>query len=170
MSKSGAVIYLLSGQKKKRNKNPMEEKILELEKQIETLSESLETETAAKMRALADLQNFQRRSTEQQALWSAMAVKDFLQKFLPNLLELSLGAEHSSDEDMKKVVSKFAETLAKQGVEKIEPAAGDNIDPDLHEVLMVEAGEAGKVVRLLEPGWKFQNSVIQPAKISGAVS
>ncbi len=155
---------------KKSKQSPMEEKILELEKQIEALSENLESETAAKMRALADLQNFQRRSGEQQALWSAMAVKDFLQKFLPNLLELSLGAEHSSDEDMKKVVDKFMDGMTKQGVEKIEPASGDDIDPDLHEVLMVEEGEAGKVVRLLEPGWKFQDSVIQPAKVSGAVT
>jgi molecular chaperone GrpE len=155
---------------KETKKNPMKQKILELEQTIEQLSEKLESETGAKMRALADLQNFQRRNTEQQALWSAMAVKDFLQKFLPNLLELSLGAEHSTDEDMKKVVSKFAENLTKQGIEKIEPKAGDMIDPDLHEVLMVEEGTPGKVVRVLEPGWKFQNSVIQTAKISGAIN
>lgn len=134
------------------------------------LRESLAEAENARVRAVADLQNFQRRQSEQQALWSAMAVSNFVEKFLPNFLELQLGADHSTDEAVKKVVEKFFDGLEKQGLVKIAPEAGDDIDPALHEVLMAEEGEAGKVVRVLEPGWQYGEKVVSPAKISGAIN
>ena len=139
-----------------------------LETQISELQEQLAAANSQKMRALADLENYRRRESEQKAQWSKIVVSDFIKKVLPSFLELSLGASHSEDEAVKKVIEKFFETLGKEGLAKIEPTPGELIDPQFHEVLMAEEGEAGTVVKILEPGWKYQDIVMIPAKISGA--
>ncbi len=150
--------------------NPLEERILELEAALETAQNQAEDAKASSLRSLADLENFRRRQSGEQAKWSEQAVSGFLQKVLPSFLELSLGASHSEDEAMQQVVEKFFENLRQQGLNDISPKAGETIDPEKHEVLMAEEGEAGTVVRCLEIGWEFNNHVIQPAKVSGAQS
>ncbi len=159
--------------KKKTNQseNKLElltKKIEDLENELLEATQKLEQAESKMTRALADLANFQRREKENRSKWSEMAVADFLKKLLPVFLELYLGVEHSKDENFQRVVKKFFENLAKNGLEKIAPQKGEAIDPYLHEVLMLAEGEPGKVVQVLEPGWKFNNTVIQPAKISGA--
>lgn len=158
--------------KKKTTKDdtidPLVEKMEKLENELLATQEKLEEAEAAKIRALADLQNFQRRQSEEKAQWHASSVISFITPFLPRFLELQMGISHSKDEDAKKVVEKFFESLQGQGLVKIEPQAGDTIDTNLHEVLMVAEGEAGKIVKMLEPGWKFGVTVIKPAKVSAA--
>lgn len=153
---------------KKNQDNPLLNKIEELEGELLKTVEDLEEAENKKSRALADLANFQRRETENRGKWSELAISDFLKQSLPSFLELYLGSEHSDDENFHQVVNKFFENLAKNGLEKISPQTGETIDPYLHEVLMIAEGEPGKVVQVLEPGWKFRETVIQPAKISGA--
>lgn len=144
------------------------EKIVALENQIQLLSEQVDGAEAAKVRALADLQNFQRRQSEDRLKWSDMAVTEFLKKVLPNFLELKLGGDHAEDETIKAVIDKFFANLEKQGLKKIAPEPGQPIDPEQHEVLMMAEGEAGTVVQCLEPGWQYGVIVITPAKVSGA--
>ncbi len=52
------------------------------------------------------------------------------------------------------------------GIEKIAPVAGEILDPDQHEVLMVAEGKAGTIVQVLEPGWKYLGKVLVAAKVS----
>lgn len=150
--------------------SPLEDRIVELEAELETAQAQAEEAKAASLRALADLENFRRRQAGQQAQWSSQAVSAFLRTVLPSFLELSLGASHSQDEAMQQVVEKFFDSLRKQGLQHISPKAGEAIDPEKHEVLMVEEGDAGTIVRCLEIGWQFNDQVIQPAKVSGAQS
>ena len=150
--------------------SPLQARVLELEAQLEELMTQLETEKEQRARAAADLQNFQRRQTEDKAAWSELAVVGFLRSFLPALLELSLGAEHTTDEGVKKVIEKFMTTAAGLGITKIAPEPGTPVDPNLHEVLMVAEGEPGAVVQLLEPGWQYGERVLVAAKVSAAAS
>ena len=62
------------------------------------------------------------------------------------------------------------EELKKMGLHPIEPKKGDALDPQCHEVLMAEEGPVGTVIKTLDPGWKFGEIVLTPAKISGAKS
>lgn len=144
------------------------EKIEALESQILELTKKCESAEEAKIRALADLQNYQRRENENKKNWSTFAIVEFLKPCFPNFLELQLGAEHSKNEDFRTVVDKFFKRLEKQGVKEISPKAGDEINPDIHEVVMSEEGEAGKIVQVFEPGWRFGKTVIIPAKVSAA--
>ncbi|NCP66755.1 nucleotide exchange factor GrpE [bacterium] len=150
--------------------NPLEEKILALESELELAQNQANEAKASSLRALADLENYRRRLSGEQTKWSDQAVTQFLRKALPSFLELSLGASHSSDETMQQVVEKFFETMRAQGLNHITPKAGEVINPDFHEVLMVEEGTAGTVVHCLEIGWEYNGQVIQPAKVSGAQS
>jgi molecular chaperone GrpE (heat shock protein) len=136
-------------------------KILELEEQL-LLAEQ------AKLRALADLENFRRRESESRANWSRAAVSDWVRTFLPSLQELLLGAEHTKDADIQKVILKFMGKLEEQGLSKIIPAPGEEINPDEHIVLLAAEGAPGTVVQVFEPGWKLGESILLPAKISGA--
>ncbi len=141
--------------------NPLQAKIAELQEQLDTAEQ-------AKLRALADLENFRRRESESRARWSRDAVASWVQSVLPSLQELLLGAEHTDDTDVQQVIVKFVEKLKEQGLEKINPTPGEEINPDEHAVLMTAKGTPGTIVQILEPGWKLNNTVLVPAKVSGA--
>ena len=143
-------------------------RIEELEAQVETLSLQLEEAKTMQMRALADLQNVQRRENENKKNWVSMGIAEFVKPLLPRLLELQLGADHSEDADMKKAVEHFFTTLTKAGLLPIAPKKGDAVDPHSHEVLMTAEGKPGTVVTVLEPGWQIGETVLTPAKISAA--
>lgn len=139
-----------------------------IEQEITGLKTQLQDSEQAKMRALADLENFRRRESESRANWSQDAIADWVQTFLPSLQELLLGAEHTSDKDVQKVIENFIEKLGELGLKKIAPTQGEEINPDEHTVLMAAEGTPGTVVQVLESGWKLGENTILPAKISGA--
>jgi len=149
-------------------KNPQLQKITELEEQLELLQTDLELANSSKLRALADLENFQRREAENKKNWVSFGVAEFLKQVLPKFLELKLGAEHSKDEDLKKVIDNFFTELEKKGLRKITPQNSDPLDPEEHEVLTTAEGKPGTVVKTLEPGWKFNELILAPAKVSAA--
>ncbi|MCF7917684.1 nucleotide exchange factor GrpE [Candidatus Gracilibacteria bacterium] len=148
--------------------NPLEKKIEALEAELIKAKDELSEAQSARMRVLADLQNFQRREAQNKMSWVEVGIAEFLKNMLPKFLELKLGSEHSADKDIQKTVERFFSELEKQGLETLVPSVGDIIDPQIHEVLMAEEGTPGTVVRVLEPGWKFQSIILRPAKISGA--
>ncbi len=139
-----------------------------LEAQIVALQEDLKKAEQSKLRALADLENFRRRESESRASWSNIAVAEWVRKLIPSLQEMLLGADHTKDKDIEKVIHKFMGMLHEQGLEKISPKTGEEINPEEHAVLMAAEGRPGTVVQVLEPGWKLNDIVILPAKISGA--
>lgn len=149
--------------------SPLETRIQELEAELLETQEKLQEESEKALRALADLQNFQRRESEAKSQWSTVAVVQFLDKNLKKLLELQLAATHTSDEDVKKVIESTFASFEENGLVKIAPQAGEELNTDEHEVLMTAEGEAGTIVQTLEPGWKYQEKVIQPAKVSATL-
>ena len=143
-------------------------RIEELETQLESLSTELEEAKLGQLRALADLQNVQRRENDNKKNWVTLGIAEFLRPLLSRFGELRLGSEHSQDKDMKKAVEHFFNELKKAGVEEIIPQKGTPIDPDAHEVLMTEEGKPGTITKVLEPGWKFGETILSPAKVAAA--
>ncbi len=141
---------------------------LHLKAQIKELQTQCKIAEEGKLRALADLENVRRREGQSRANWSQDAIAEWVRGLLPSIQELLLGAEHTKDEDIQKVIEKFMKQLETQGVQKINPQKGDEINPEEHAVLMTAEGKPGTVVEVLEPGWKLRNTVLVPAKISGA--
>jgi len=143
-------------------------RIEELEAQLEAVSGELEEAKSAQLRALADLQNVQRREGDNKKNWVSFGIAEFVKPLLPRFLELQLGAEHSDDKDMRKAVEHFFNELKKVGVEPINPKKGEAINPDFHEVLMTEEGKPGTVTKVLEQGWRVGDIVLTPAKVAAA--
>jgi molecular chaperone GrpE len=60
-------------------------------------------------------------------------------------------------------------TFAKYGVKEIEPKIGDEFDPHLHHVISTNPCNApehdGKIVEILQNGYKFHHRVITPAVV-----
>ncbi len=157
---------MMTKKKQVHKKTNIEKKIEELEAQILEIENKLEEADKAKLRALADLNNYQRRATQERIKWSEIAVSNFIKSFLPRFLELQLGILNTKDKDAKKVVSQFFNQLKKEGLEKIEPKKGDILDTNFHEVLMTGEGKKGTIVQTLEAGWKYKDMIISPAKVS----
>ncbi|MCF7812095.1 nucleotide exchange factor GrpE [Candidatus Gracilibacteria bacterium] len=138
------------------------------DRELDSLREELKKAQSAHMRALADLQNFQRRESENKSMWVQGGVAEFLKNLAPRLLELRLSSAHAKDKDVAQTINGFFVHLEKMGLRLIEPKKGEDLNPDLHEVILAEKGMPGKVVRTLEPGWKYQDVVLRPAKVSAA--
>lgn len=142
-------------------------KIEELEQQLAAALDAQKVAEDARIRTLADLENFRRREMASRATWTEGAVADWVRNLLPNLLELQLGAEHCTDPDTAGVIAKFLDALHAAGLEKIAPEPGSDIDPEQHEVVMTAEGEPGTIGQVLEPGWRLGAQVLRPAKIAG---
>lgn len=127
-------------------------------------------------RTLADFENYKKRVEAEKAIWTDQAKIDFLHKLLPVLDNLVLMANHQP-EDLKDnswaqgvaLVSKQIEdTLAEEGVEKIEASAGDDFDPNYHEAVGVEENKRiafGKITKLQKPGYKIGDKIVRVAKV-----
>ena len=145
----------------------LEEKITAYEEVIASLQADVEAETEQTKRVLADLENFRRREGENKKNWSEDAVAKFLKAFLPQFLALHLGSKQSEDKDLVASIEAFMKSIEKEGLTQVNPETGTKVDPNLHEVVMVAEGEAGTIAEVFEPGWKYKDTLISPAKVSG---
>ena len=137
-------------------------------RKISELEQQLEQAKAAQLRAVADLENWRRRTATQQGQWQQAAVQSFCSPWLGSLQELILAQEHSQDASTVALIEKLLKNLEQAGLKTIHPDAGEALDPHRHEVLLSEEGTAGTVVRTLQVGWEYQQQVLQPAKVSAA--
>ena len=61
--------------------------------------------------------------------------------------------------------------LGEQGVDRIEPVAGDEFDPTQHEAMLkqeAEGIEAGRITNLLQVGYRKSDQVLRAAKVAVA--
>jgi molecular chaperone GrpE (heat shock protein) len=66
------------------------------------------------------------------------------------------------------VRSQFFAALQSMGLEEI-PAGGENFNPEVHEAILVspveEPAEDGKVIEVLQKGYRLGERVVRPAKV-----
>ena len=128
------------------------------------------TETAK--RAMADLQNFKRRTEEERGEIQVYANMRLLEAIFPALDNFTrafeLIPEHLEEEEWVKGIAAIEENLMKAlttlGLEAINQT-GVPADPTLHEVLMEGEGEPGQVIQIFEKGFAFKGKTIRPAKV-----
>jgi molecular chaperone GrpE len=123
-------------------------------------------------RAMADLQNFKRRTGEDQFKFIKFANAELLKVLLPIINNFDRSAGHMP-EDLKKndwakgvlqIHDDFLKTLEKIGVKKIK-TVGEKLNPRLHEGLITGPGEKDVIIEELEPGYIFNDEVLKPAKV-----
>lgn len=142
------------------------------EEELAQLQEELSTMTETAKRALADLQNYKRRTEEERGEIQVYANMQLLQAIFPALDDLKRAFDNIP-EDLKEnewvkgisgVESNLMNALQSLGLESIDEI-GVPVDPHRHEVLMEAPGEPGQVLQVFEKGYAFKGKTIRPAKV-----
>lgn len=122
------------------------------------------------LRALADYQNFERRSREELGRVRAAAVRDIMTDLLPFLDNLEKAESFMSDPGLSMIKKQYEETLAELGLEVID-AAGKPFDPHIAEAVEIVSDtdqEDDTVVEIIRNGYRFKDAVIRVAQVKVA--
>ncbi len=148
--------------------------IKELQAEIKRLEEALEEEHDRHLRAVAELQNFKRRTAREQQQKQKYAGQSVISEILPVMDNLRRVLEHQAEGDtedfakgVEMTVEEFFRVLEQLGVTVIE-CEGEPFDPDMHEaVARVETEEVpeGTVVAVDTPGYCLHDRCLRPARV-----
>ena len=143
--------------------------------------ESLRAELAeaieARQRALADFQNFQRRSLENEKRAIASGRMDVIRPLLGVLDQVDLALSQDSKvvsveaifSGVQLVRDEMCRVLDGQGVVPIDPEPGADFDAHHHQAVVHEPSEdvaEGCVIRRLQIGWAHGDMVLRPAVVA----
>src|SRR3970040_1904594 len=127
---------------------------------------------ASWQRAAADYQNLKRRMEQERAEVGRLANASLVINLLPLLddMERALrNVEHKLAgltwiDGVWLIYRKFQAVLENTGVTEI-PAEGQPFDPQVHEAISEAPGEEGKVVSVVQKGYRLGDRVIRPAMV-----
>jgi molecular chaperone GrpE len=149
-----------------------DERVAKLEAEKEELRKTL-------IHRQADFENFRKRVERERHEETRRATGHSIQQLLPVLdtFERALAAhEDSAYAEYRKgvelIYKQLWETLAKQGLERIE-AQGKQFDPHVHQAIErveTEEHEDGTVIDVLQPGYVFHGRVLRPATVRVAAA
>jgi len=150
----------------------LEEDLASLARQLEEEKSKAERYLANWQRAQADFINFKRRTEQERAEATKFANAMLILKLLPVLddLERALStipgnlAGLTWFDGLRLIQRKLMAVLESEGLTPIQ-AEGRDFDPYLHEAVMYEEGEEGKVLAELQRGYKLHDRVIRPAMV-----
>lgn len=145
------------------------------------LQVALEAERDGRLRALAELQNFRRRSQEERAQQLQYANERLIEELLPVLehFEMACSAAEATDETRivckgyEMVLGQLRDVLMRFGMTEIGVEVGAFFDPAVHEAVeRVVAQEPceGTIVRVLRKGFRLHERVLRPAQVAVAVA
>jgi molecular chaperone GrpE len=123
-------------------------------------------------RAAADYQNFKRRVEEERTETARFANAALIINLLPLIddfdralktIDTSLAGLTWVD-GIRLIQRKFLALLEMAGVAEIE-ADGQAFDPSVHEAVSQQPGEEGKVLSVVQKGYKLGDRVVRPAMV-----
>ena len=127
------------------------------------------------LRLYAEFDNFRKRTMRERADLVRSAGRDLSEAMLPVLDDFERAAEAAESQDLDQlregyqlIGQKMRGVLETRGVKRIE-AKGADFDTDLHEAITQIPAPTedlkGKVVDVVEPGYKLHDSVLRFAKV-----
>lgn len=125
------------------------------------------------LRALAELQNVNRRRKQEAEAALRFAAEPFLRELLPVLddFERTLRALPAGDDPLRAGVAlvhdRLAKILEREGLVALRPQ-GERFDPELHDAiahLSIPGAEPGTVVEVAVPGYRYRDRVLRHAKV-----
>ena len=149
-----------------------EEKITELEKQIEELKKQ-------QLYKVAEFDNFRKRVMQQKAELIKNGGSKVITTLLPVIDDLERAQQNMDKyedvaavkEGINLIIDKFFKLLAQEGLKKME-AVGQPFDSDLHEAIAMVPGQPedlkGKVMDCMIAGYILNDKVIRYAKVAVA--
>lgn len=116
-------------------------------------------------RAKADYVNALRRFEEEKGAAKNAGVERAVETLLPALDALERAKAHGEvPESFQGIVKQLESAFASLGLMPL-GSVGETFDPNFHEALGQDEGEADTVTAVLETGWKRGEKVIRPAKV-----
>jgi molecular chaperone GrpE len=128
------------------------------------------------LRAVADLENFRRRTVREKEELRLFAASRLLEDLLPALDNLSLGlaAARQPNADLKGLANgvelvqqQLKAALAAHGLKEINPV-GETFDPHQHEAISHQASAdvgAGSVLSVVRTGYILNGRLLRPASV-----
>jgi molecular chaperone GrpE len=135
------------------------------------------------LRAVADLENFRRRTVREKDELRQFAASGVLEDLLPVVdnLNLAIGAAKQPNADLQNltsgvemVLTQLKSALGSHGLKEINPA-GQAFDANLHEAISAQPSKdivEGNVINVVRPGFSLNGRLLRPASVvvsSGAV-
>lgn len=149
-----------------------EEKIAELEKQIEELKKQ-------QLYKVAEFDNFRKRVMQEKAELIKNGGTKVITTLLPIIDDLERAQQNMDKyedvaavkEGVNLIIDKFFKLLAQEGLKKME-VVGEAFDSDLHEAIAMVPGQPedmkGKVMDCMMAGYTLNDKVIRYAKVAVA--
>jgi len=155
----------------------------ELPGPVATLLKRVERErdeaVEARLRALADFKNFQRRSAENESRAVTDGTIRVVRALLPVLDHVDLALQQDVDQlsaeqlmgGVKLLQQEFIRSLEAFGLQAIRPQPGDEFDANAHEAMMRQPSNevpANHVTMVMQPGFRLGDLILRPAKVAVA--
>jgi molecular chaperone GrpE len=131
----------------------------ELQKQLAEAQARADEYKDGWQRAVADFQNYKRRTDNEKADAYQNAVGNVISRYLPILDDLERALASRPDN--------LQTILENEGLKRIE-AEGQQFDPNFHEAISqepVEGMETGTVIAVIQQGYTLGGRVIRPAAV-----
>ena len=161
--------------KKKSSKKELEQRIEELEKELQSTAELSAKYLNQLKYAKADLENVQKQNQKRLIDVMERANGELLEKLLPLIDELELLYSKDAEkqrliEGVKMVHGKLARLIESEGITQIE-TVGEKFDPFKHEAIMeVETLDVpdGCIAEEIRRGYVFKNKVLRASVVKVA--
>jgi molecular chaperone GrpE len=144
----------------------------ELQKQLAEAQARADEYKDGWQRAVADFQNYKRRTDNEKADAYQNAVGNVISRYLPILDDLERALASRPDNlpwvnGIELIFRKLQTILENEGLKRIE-AEGQQFDPNFHEAISqepVEGMETGTVIAVIQQGYTLGGRVIRPAAV-----
>ena len=143
-----------------------------LKKQLEMVQAQVAEYKDGWQRALADFQNYKRRTDAEKSETYQNAVRSIVKRYLPILDDIERALQSRPVDlawvaGIELIYRKLQAILEAEGVKRIE-AEGQMFDPNLHEAILQEPAEghkSGEVIAVVQNGYMLGERVIRPAQV-----
>jgi molecular chaperone GrpE len=123
-------------------------------------------------RKQAEFQNYKKRQKERMEEERERATEELVERLLDVRDNLARALDTDEDANIRSgiesTLAQFDRELDRENVERIEPGAGDAVDPVRHEVLAtVPSGESeDAIAEVHRPGYEMAGKVLRPAQVT----
>jgi len=154
------------------NEEQAQEQVEQQLSEVDQLTLDLAMANEAKLRALADFKNYQRRSLENETRAVESGVAQVVRSVLPAIEQMNLAIEHAGDDAVvqgfQMALDSLLQGLFECGISVIDPSVGDVFDPQMHEAMMRQDSndlDSDQVLSVMQKGFKLEKIVLAPAKV-----
>ncbi len=144
---------------------------------IADLQKQLEEKHNAYLRVLADFQNFQRRSRENETRAHDHGIGHVARCIIPVLENMDLALGHNLralpieklGDAVDLLRAELLKALSQCGIERVAPAIGDEFNPNIHEAVMQQPAadvEPGHIAQCLQAGYRLGDVPLRSAKVA----